>query len=63
MGIGHIPQTMRLASVGLPPYRIFTAEEIEDATNNFDSSNLLGEGSQGQVKELSQYLWLHNLYL
>ena len=53
MGIGRVPQTMRLSAVGLPPYRIFTAEEIEDATNNFDPSNLIGEGSQGQVKEFS----------
>lgn len=42
---------MRLSAVGLPPYRIFTLEEIEDATNSFDPSNLIGEGSQGgQVK-------------
>lgn len=42
-------QTMRLASLGLPPYRVFTSEEIEDATNNFDPSNLMGEGSQEQL--------------
>ncbi|XP_061342467.1 probable LRR receptor-like serine/threonine-protein kinase At1g14390 isoform X2 [Gastrolobium bilobum] len=45
----RVPQTMRLAAVGLPPYCIFTSEEIEDATNNFDPSNLIGEGSQGQL--------------
>ncbi|KVH97751.1 Concanavalin A-like lectin/glucanase, subgroup [Cynara cardunculus var. scolymus] len=43
------PQTMRTAALGLPPYTIFTLEEIEDATNNFDSSNLVGEGSQAQL--------------
>lgn len=49
--IGRLPQTMRLAAaLGLPPYRVFTLEEIEDLTNNFDLSNLIGEGSQGQVK-------------
>jgi hypothetical protein len=31
---------MRLAALGLPPYG------IEDATNNFDLSNLIGEQSQ-----------------
>ncbi|KAI4314200.1 hypothetical protein L6164_027133 [Bauhinia variegata] len=45
----RVPQTMRLATVGLPPHQIFTAEEIEDATNNFDPSNLIREGSQGQI--------------
>lgn len=43
---------MRLTSIGLPPYRVFTLEEIEDATNNFDPSNLMGEGSQGKVIDM-----------
>ncbi|CAL5418257.1 unnamed protein product [Camellia sinensis] len=42
----HVPQTM---TMGLPPYHVFTLEEMEDATNNFDPSNLAGEGSQGQL--------------
>ncbi|KAK1425797.1 hypothetical protein QVD17_21157 [Tagetes erecta] len=46
---GRRPQTMRTAALGLPPYTIFTLEEIEDATNNFDSVNLVGEGSQAQL--------------
>lgn len=50
--IGRVAQTIRLAALGLPPYRVFTLEEIEDATNNFDPKNLIGEGSQGQVKHL-----------
>lgn len=46
----HRPQTMRrTATFGLPPYQNFTLEEMEDATNNFDPSNLVGEGSQGQM--------------
>ncbi|KAK6931194.1 Serine-threonine/tyrosine-protein kinase, catalytic domain [Dillenia turbinata] len=44
----HVP-SMRLASLCLPAYNTFTLEEIEDATNNFDPSNLIGEGSQGQL--------------
>ncbi|XP_047307503.1 probable LRR receptor-like serine/threonine-protein kinase At1g14390 isoform X2 [Impatiens glandulifera] len=48
-GHGHVPRTMRLASL-LPPYNVFTLEEMEDATNNFDPSNLVGElGLQGQI--------------
>lgn len=42
---------MRSAAIGLPPYRVFTLEEIEDATNNFDQNNFLGEESQGQVRK------------
>uniref|UniRef100_A0A5B6ZF10 non-specific serine/threonine protein kinase n=1 Tax=Davidia involucrata TaxID=16924 RepID=A0A5B6ZF10_DAVIN len=45
----HARRTMRLASLGIPQYHVFTLEEMEDATNNFDPSNLVGEGSQGQL--------------
>ncbi|KAL8518775.1 hypothetical protein ACS0TY_009943 [Phlomoides rotata] len=45
----HVPPPMRMTSIGLPPYHVFTLEEMEDATNNFDPSNLVGEGSQGQL--------------
>ncbi|XP_073050149.1 LOW QUALITY PROTEIN: probable LRR receptor-like serine/threonine-protein kinase At1g14390 [Primulina eburnea] len=45
----NIPQTGQMASPGLPPYHVFTIEEIKDATNNFDTNNLVGEGSQGQI--------------
>lgn len=40
---------MRSAAIGLPRYRVFSLEEIEDATNDFNPSNFMGEGSQGQV--------------
>ncbi|KAK4261158.1 hypothetical protein QN277_004199 [Acacia crassicarpa] len=43
----RVPQTTRLPAIGLQPYRIFTSEEIEEATNNFDPSNLR-EGTEGQ---------------
>lgn len=33
----------------LPAYRSFSIEELKEATNNFDASNLMGEGSNGQV--------------
>ncbi|CAL5418260.1 unnamed protein product [Camellia sinensis] len=45
----HVPQTMMMLLMGLPPYHVFTLEEMEDATNNFDPSNLAGKGSQGQL--------------
>lgn len=45
-----ISQTMKLGALGLPAYRTFSLEELEYATNNFESSAFMGEGSQGQVK-------------
>ncbi|CAN6455992.1 unnamed protein product [Victoria cruziana] len=45
----YISHTMRLGPLGLPSYRIFTLEEIEEATDNFDKLNLMGEGSEGQL--------------
>ncbi|XP_010523448.1 PREDICTED: probable LRR receptor-like serine/threonine-protein kinase At1g14390 [Tarenaya hassleriana] len=39
----RVPQTMRSAVIGLPPYRVFNLEELEEATNNFEASNLVGE--------------------
>ncbi|CAN6442290.1 unnamed protein product [Victoria cruziana] len=45
----YISHTMNLGPLGLPPYRIFTIEELEEATDNFDRANLMGEGSQGQL--------------
>ncbi|XP_031380455.1 probable inactive leucine-rich repeat receptor-like protein kinase At3g03770 isoform X1 [Punica granatum] len=45
----YIYQTMKLGSLGLPAYRTFSLEEIEEATGNFDSSAFMGEGSHGQM--------------
>lgn len=44
---------MKFGTVGLPPYRAFSLEEIMEATNNFDTTSFMGEGSQGQVYHLS----------
>lgn len=38
-----------MGALGLPNYRSFSLEEIEAATNNFDTSSLMGEDSYGQV--------------
>lgn len=40
---------MKLGALGLPAYRTFSLEEVEEATNNFDTSTFMGEGSHGQV--------------
>ncbi|KAK9090665.1 hypothetical protein Sjap_023842 [Stephania japonica] len=42
----NLSPVMRLAVHGLPPYRVLHLEEIEEATDNFNQSNVLG-GSQG----------------
>ncbi|CAL5415614.1 unnamed protein product [Camellia sinensis] len=49
----HVPQTMTMLLMGLPPYHVFTLEEMEDATNNFDPSNLAG-------KDLRDRGWLRD---
>lgn len=40
---------MKLGSLGIPAYRTFLLEELEEATNGFDTSTFMGEGSHGQV--------------
>ncbi|XP_058007539.1 probable inactive leucine-rich repeat receptor-like protein kinase At3g03770 isoform X2 [Hevea brasiliensis] len=44
----HISQTMKLGA-SLPAYRAFALEELKEATNNFDDSNLLGDGSHNKI--------------
>lgn len=46
--LGYISQTMKLGA-SLPNYRTFSLEELKEATNNFDASNLLSEDSNSQV--------------
>ncbi|PKA66068.1 putative inactive leucine-rich repeat receptor-like protein kinase [Apostasia shenzhenica] len=45
----YISQTMKLGALGIPPYRSFSLDELEAATNNFDTSAFMGEGSLGQM--------------
>lgn len=40
---------MKIGALGLPSYRTFLLEELEEATNNFHTSTFMGEGSHGQV--------------
>ncbi|XP_054804402.1 probable inactive leucine-rich repeat receptor-like protein kinase At3g03770 [Prosopis cineraria] len=45
----YISQTMKLGAVGLPTYRTFSLEEIETATNYFNTASFIGESSHGQM--------------
>ncbi|KAA8518368.1 hypothetical protein F0562_015749 [Nyssa sinensis] len=45
----YISQAMMLGALGLPTYRTFSLEELEEATNNFDASTFMGEGCHGQI--------------
>ncbi|XP_039006148.1 probable inactive leucine-rich repeat receptor-like protein kinase At3g03770 [Hibiscus syriacus] len=46
---GYMSQTMNTGALGLPAYRTFSLEELEVATNNFDTTAFMGEGSQGHM--------------
>ncbi|KAL7096376.1 hypothetical protein ACP275_10G075700 [Erythranthe tilingii] len=45
----YITQAMKLGGLGLPAYRNFSLEELEEATNNFNTSTFIGKGSHGQM--------------
>ncbi|KAH9323168.1 hypothetical protein KI387_017807, partial [Taxus chinensis] len=45
----YISQTMRLGALGLPQYRPFAMEELEEATHIFNPSSLMGAGSHGKL--------------
>ncbi|KAF5735175.1 hypothetical protein HS088_TW15G00675 [Tripterygium wilfordii] len=45
----YISQSVKLGALGVPGYRTFSLEELEEATENFDTSAFMGDGSQGQM--------------
>ncbi|KAK7317416.1 hypothetical protein RJT34_01625 [Clitoria ternatea] len=44
----YISETMKMGA-SLPAYRTFALDELKEATNNFDSSCFISEGSHGQI--------------
>lgn len=46
---GFISQAVKLGIQGPPVYRLFSLEELKEATKNFDQSMFMGEGSMGKV--------------
>ncbi|XP_071710172.1 probable inactive leucine-rich repeat receptor-like protein kinase At3g03770 [Rutidosis leptorrhynchoides] len=47
----YVTRVMKLGTLGVPPYRTFSLEELEEATNSFDTSTFMGEGSHGQMNK------------
>ncbi|CAH9069103.1 unnamed protein product [Cuscuta epithymum] len=45
----YMTRAMNLGSPSVPSYRTFSLEELEVATNNFDTSSFIGESSNGQI--------------
>ena len=50
--LGYISQTVKLGALGIPSYRPFSLEELEEATNRFQASAFFDEGSHGKVEAL-----------
>ncbi|KAK7313726.1 hypothetical protein VNO77_38921 [Canavalia gladiata] len=44
----YISETMKMGA-SLPAYRTFALDELKEATNNFDASCIISEGSHGQI--------------
>ncbi|XWS32658.1 hypothetical protein CRYUN_Cryun22dG0008800 [Craigia yunnanensis] len=44
-----ISEVVKLGAQGAPVCRLFSLEELKEATNNFDSSMFMGEGSTGKL--------------
>ncbi|KAF8118080.1 hypothetical protein N665_0006s0080 [Sinapis alba] len=44
-----VSQTAKLSAQGVPSCRSFSFEEVKEATDDFDSSRFLGEGSLGKL--------------
>ncbi|CAH1423207.1 unnamed protein product [Lactuca virosa] len=44
-----VSETAKLGTEGIPVHRLFSFEELKEATNNFHRSTLIGEGSTGKI--------------
>lgn len=45
----YISEAAKSGTQGIPAYRVFSLEELKEATSNFDGSALMGEGSRGKI--------------
>ncbi|CAL9767308.1 unnamed protein product [Musa acuminata subsp. burmannicoides] len=44
----HMSEAVRIGTLGLIPYRVFSMEELQQATNSFNPSNLIEDSARGQ---------------
>ncbi|XP_023729640.1 probable inactive leucine-rich repeat receptor-like protein kinase At3g03770 isoform X2 [Lactuca sativa] len=44
-----VSEAAKLGTEGIPVHRLFSFEELKEATNNFHRSTLIGEGSTGKI--------------
>ncbi|KAI3499549.1 hypothetical protein L1887_35352 [Cichorium endivia] len=44
-----VSEAVKLGTEGIPVHRLFSFEELKEATNNFHGSTLIGEGSTGKI--------------
>ena len=47
--LGFVSEAAKFGTSSLPVCRSYTFEELKEATNNFDNSAFMGEGSYGKV--------------
>ncbi|KAM3239110.1 hypothetical protein P3L10_014143 [Capsicum annuum] len=45
----YLSETRKLGLLGATPYQTFVLNELREATNNFDISNIIGASSSGQI--------------
>ncbi|WOL09170.1 putative LRR receptor-like serine/threonine-protein kinase [Canna indica] len=46
---GHNYESARMGNLGLTTYRVFSVVELQEATNDFDPSNLFEDSARGQL--------------
>lgn len=46
---GHASQAAMVNTLEVPAYRVYTTEELQEATDNFASSNLIKKSPLAQV--------------
>ncbi|KAI3501993.1 hypothetical protein L1887_30023 [Cichorium endivia] len=46
---GLVLEAVKLGTEEIPVHKLFSFEELKEATNNFHGSTLIGEGSTGKI--------------
>ena len=59
--LGYISQSVKLGTQILPTYRVFSVEELKEATKNFERLSFIGEGPIGKVLT-DDLFYVYNLF-